>query len=196
MRTHPNPLPLASDEQGEGSLTPTLRVLFAIRRKLDFLTTVAATISAVGILFACFTVTWVVVSRGLFHTSTVWETEASVYVIIYAALLAAAYTHRQGGQISVRFLADRLTGRAAALHRLFIDVLALGLFVLMTISGWQLFINSWETGWRSLTSWGPPLWIPHLAMPLGAALLAVCLAVDVLIRLCGGTIAETRPEGH
>lgn len=173
-----------------------LALLFSLRRALERISAVAATISAAAIGFACLAITWAVIARSTIGLNTIWELEASVYLLIYAAFLSAAYTDRAGGQIGVRFLTDRLSGRAAVVQRIVLDVMALILFCLMTYSGWQMFTHSWETGWTSPTVWGPPLWIPHLAIPLGSAILVLSLAVDIAIRLCGGVVEEPQVEVH
>lgn len=166
-----------------------LRWLLRIRQMVQAISMAAAVVSAAAILLACAAISWAVWARGVMGRSTIWEMEGSVYLLIYAAMLAAAFTDRSGGQIGVGALGARLSGRAAQAHRLILDIMALALFSLMTWSGWQMFIQSWQSGWRSPTVWGPPLWVPHLAIPLGGGLLVLALLVDVLIRLAGGTIA-------
>lgn len=174
-----------------------LSFLFFLRSQINTLTRLAATLAAAGVVFACAAVTWSVFARGVLGWSTFWEVEASIYALIYAALLSAAFTDRAGGQIGVRFLADRLTGKAAELHQLAIDVLTLALFIVFTWSAWDLFLASWKTGWTSGTIWGPPLWLPHAALPIGGTLLILAVGVDVLIRLCGGHIdISIHKEGH
>lgn len=174
-----------------------LSLLFSLRNQIGILTRVAATIAAAGVVFACVAVTWSVFARGVLGWSTFWEMEAAVYTLIYAALLSAAFTDRAGGQIGVRLLADRLTGRMAELHQLMLDLLTLALFSVFTWSAWDLLLSSWETGWTTGTIWGPPLWLPHAAFPIGGVLLVLAVGVDVLIRLCGGHIEPpVDSEGH
>lgn len=175
-----------------------INTLFHLRAILGALARIAATLSAGAIIFACVAITWAVVGRGVVGMNTVWELEASVYLLIYAAFLSAAYTHRDGGQIAVEYLREALTGRARRIHRLLLDLIALGLFALIFVSGLEMFLKAWESGWRSETLWGPKLWIPYLAVPVGAALIAASLAVNVLLRLLGQDLPEdlSLAEGH
>ncbi len=174
-----------------------LSFLFTLRNQIGTLTRLAATVAAAGVVFACAAVTWSVLARSVFGLSTFWEMEAAVYTLIYAALLSAAFTDRSGGQIGVRLLADRLKGRMAEFHQLVLDLLTLGLFSVFTWSAWDLLLASWETGWTTGTIWGPPLWLPHAAFPIGGGLLVLAVGVDVLIRLCGGSIElPAHGEGH
>tara|TARA_R110000737_G_scaffold237850_3_gene250161 strand:+ start:3113 stop:3688 length:576 start_codon:yes stop_codon:yes gene_type:complete len=175
--------------------TGVLPALFALRRGIDVATRAGAILAAAGVIFACLAISWTVFARGALKWNTVWEMEASVYTLIYAALLSAAYTDRVGGQIGVRAFADRLSGRAAQLHALLIDALTLALFSVFTWSAWALFSHAWSTGWTTGTIWDPPLWLPYAALPLGGGLLVVAVGIDVLIRLCGGRIDRPHDAG-
>lgn len=172
--------------------------LFRLRDILGVLAHVAATLSAGAIIFACVAITWAVAGRGIVGMNTIWELEASVYLLIYAAFLSAAYTHRDGGQIAVEYLREALSGRARRAHRMLLDLIALGLFALIFVSGLEMFLKAWDSGWQSETLWGPKLWIPYLAVPVGAGLISASLAVDVMLRLLGQDLPQdqTQAEGH
>lgn len=171
-----------------------IAVLIRFNAALDIATRVAAAVSAGAVLFACVAITWAVLARGLVGMNTIWELEAGVYLLIYAAFLSAAYTHRMGGQIAVGFLRNRLPDGARRVHGGVMDAIALALFALILVSGWDMFWKAWETGWRSETLWGPPLWIPYLALPLGAALIVLSLTVDILLRLAGQELPRDAAE--
>lgn len=159
--------------------------LLRARRALDVLNLVASALAACGVIFACCAVTWAVLGRGLVGMNTIWELEASVYLLIYAAFLSLAYSDRAGGQIAIELVRKRFSGRAKRMHRGVLDLMALALFILLFISSWEMFIKAWDSGWRSASLWGPPLWMPYLAIPIGTALMIPNLLLDILIRLCG-----------
>lgn len=163
-------------------------MLFSIRSGLDKLNFVVSAISALGILFASLSITWAVIGRRLFGMSTIWELEASVYILIYAAFLGLAYSDRAGSQIAIGVLREKLTGKARLIHRLALDVAVLILFILIFYSSVNFFWGAWTTGWKSMSLWGPPLWIPYLALPIGTFILIVNLVVDILIRLTGNEV--------
>ncbi|ETX27849.1 TRAP transporter small permease [Roseivivax isoporae] len=167
-------------------------LLLTLRRVTDIAARTGAVISAGAILFACIAISWAVLARGIVGMNTIWELEAGVYLLIYAAFLSAGFAHRDGGQIAVDMLRERLTGRARIVHRGLLDAVALALFVLLAVSGWHMTAGAWETGWRSETLWGPPLWLPYLAVPLGSVLISFCLAVDIALRLAGVPV----PQDH
>lgn len=170
--------------------------LQALRRGFDALSRFAAALSAVAIVFACFAITWAVLGRGLWGMSTIWELEASVYLLIYAAFLSVAYSDRTGGQIAIEILRKRFRGRSKIWHRTLMDVISLFLFVLLFRSGLEMFLNVWENGWRSETLWGPPLWIPYLAIPLGCAIFIPVLILDIIARLVGIPVAADDAMGE
>lgn len=171
--------------------------LARLRRALDRVNAVAAAIAAGAVIAGCASITWAVVGRGAFGLHTVWEMEASVYLLIYAAFLGAAYTHRHGAHVAVDLLTNRLSAQGRWRQALLLDALALALFLLLLASGWAMFAKAWSTGWTSDTLWGPPLWIPYAAIPLGAGLMVLNLLVDILSRLAGQHTETPAPgSGH
>jgi TRAP-type C4-dicarboxylate transport system permease small subunit len=56
---------------------------------------------------------------------------------------------------------------------------AVAILAVMTYHGWELVHISYARGWVSETVWGPPLWIPYLAMPIGFGLFALQLLADL-----------------
>lgn len=159
--------------------------LMQLRRALDILNLTASWIAAIGILFACISITWAVVGRGVFGANTIWELEASVYILIYAAFLGLSYSDRSGSQIAIDVIRSRITGKASLIYRSALDLIALCLFSLVFWSSWNMFYNAWTTGWTSMSLWGPPLWIPYLAIPIGTAMIIPNLILDILIRMHG-----------
>ena len=160
--------------------------LLRLRRGLRLLNRLTAAAAALAILFSCFAITGSVLLRAA-RVSTTWQLEAAVFMMIYAAFVGAAYTHETGGQINIPFIDHYLGPRARRWHRSALDLAALALFTLLAVSGWKRAWQAWEMGWASETIWGPPLWIPYAAVPLGAALMIANLAVDLILRLAGAT---------
>ncbi|MCW5774234.1 MAG: TRAP transporter small permease, partial [Rhodospirillaceae bacterium] len=148
------------------------------------------------ILAACIAVTWGITVRNLFLMSTVWELEASVYAVILACFLGAAYTHNAGGQIATDLLRRFLSPRGRRIQRIGLETAAALFFTLVAYSGWAKFYDAASLGWRSETLWGPPLWIPYLAIPVGSTLLALTLALRVAILAGGGDLEDPDDSGH
>ncbi len=149
---------------------------------------VAATMILVAVLLTCQMI-WV---RTVNNASTVWQTETVIYLMIGATLLGLPYVQRWRGHVNVDLL-PRLLPPAAARG---LAVLTLGVAILvigvMLRYGYEMWHVAWERGWRSDTVWGPPLWIPYVALPIGFALYLVQLVSD-LVAVATGVDAPFAP---
>jgi TRAP-type C4-dicarboxylate transport system permease small subunit len=173
-----------------------MRLLLTTFHMLNRLALIVAAVSAVMVLAASVAVSYGVFTRNLFETSTIWELEASVYAVMFATFLAAAYTDTSGGQVSVGGLSALLPPKVEKIRQVVVDFLAFLLFLAVLVSGWTMFEEAYSYGWRSDTIWGPPLWIPFAAIPLGSLLICLMLALRVVIRLLGGDVDTPRPREH
>ena len=148
--------------------------------------TTAFGILAAGMVVAAVTITcqmiWV---RFVLNASTIWQSEAVVYLMIGATLLGLGYVQKLRGHVNVDLLRHLLPpgGRRA----LGVGVLAVALAIagLMTFYGVERWHLAADRGWRSDTVWGVKLWVPYLAMPVGFGLFALQLAADALAELIG-----------
>lgn len=156
------------------------RRLPAARATLRRINGVLAGFAAAAILLAAFAISSGVLMRNLFGASTVWELEAGIYLMLYATFLGAAHTHACGGQIAINMLNRALSNRWRRYHRIALEAFAAALFFLILFSGVSDMWAAYTRGWHSDTIWGPPLWIPWLAVPLGAAALAATSIVEIL----------------
>jgi len=117
--------------------------------------------------------------RYLLNGSTIWQTEAVVYLVIAATLLGLPYVQLLRGHVNVDLLPMMLP---MALRRA-LAVVVLGVSIaVMAVMFWHGF-ELWEValrrGWRSDTVWGVSLWIPYLAMPVGFGAFILQLAADL-----------------
>ena len=176
---------------------PVLRAVAAI-------STLAGWIAAAMIVAAVGITCQMIFVRFVLNGSTVWQTEAVIYLVIAATLVGLPYVQRLRGHVNVDLLPMMLPPGA----RRALCVLTLGLSI--AVIGAMLFYGShfwhfaWERGWRSDTVWGVRLWIPYLAIPVGFGLLALQLAADLYAVLRGlehpfgidpeATLASPAPE--
>ena len=160
----------------------------AVDRVSDVCGVVAATMILVAVLLTCQMI-WV---RYVSNASTVWQTETVIYLMIGATLIGLPYVQRVRGHVNVDLL-PRLLPPAAARG---LAVLTLGTAVVvmgvMVWHGFEMWHAAWERGWRSDTVWGPPLWIPYLAVPVGLGLYLLQLVSD-LVAVATGVDAPFAP---
>ena len=128
----------------------------------------------VAVLLTCQMI-WV---RKINNESTVWQTETVIYLMISATLLGLPYVQRLRGHVNVDLLPRLLPvswRKALALVTLFSAMTIVAILVYFSAELWHL---AWSRGWKSDTVWGPPMWIPYLAMPVGFTLYFLQLATD------------------
>ena len=136
---------------------------------------VAAALIFVSVLITC----QMIFLRAVLGQSTVWQTEAVIYMMIGATLLGLPYVQKLRGHVGVDLVPGMLPAgarKALALAVLSATIVMIGL---MLFYGWEMFHLAWERNWRSETVWGVKLWIPYLAVPLGFALFALQLVADL-----------------
>jgi TRAP-type C4-dicarboxylate transport system permease small subunit len=150
-------------------------------RVVHALSRLAGVAAALMIFAAVVLVCQLVIVRYVLNASTVWQTETVVFLMVGATLVGMPYVQLLRGHINVDlvplylpptprrwlFLACIVVQAAA--------VLVIGYYAL------ELFLEAWHRNWRSPSVWGPPLWIPYLAMPLGFGLLVLQYAADLLM---------------
>lgn len=127
-----------------------------------------------------------IVLRYVFDTSFLWGEELSLFAFIWCVYLGAAICVRRRTHFAFDFLAERLTGRAAGVQRLAVDLVVLGVAAVLVIEGWaysQLCIQ------RLSPALGITLFIPTIVIPLSGALMVVAAGTDVIRdcrRICTG----------
>ncbi|MDU8909956.1 TRAP transporter small permease [Aestuariicoccus sp. MJ-SS9] len=157
---------------------PFLRLVAAI-------STVAGWCSAGMIVAAVVITCQMIFIRFVLNGSTVWQTEAVVYLVIAATLIGLPYVQRLRGHVNVDLIPLALPKRA----RFALCVLTLSVSILivgvMLYYGYDYWHFAWERGWRSDTVWGVRLWIPYLSIPVGFGLLLLQLVADLFAVLKG-----------
>lgn len=144
------------------------------------ISTLAGWISA-GMIVAAVTITcqmiWV---RFVLNGSTVWQTEAVVYLMIGATLVGLPYVQRLRGHVNVDLVPLALPRRL----RFGMAVMTLSLSILIVAVmfwyGFDYWHFAWARGWTSDTIWAVPLWIPYMSLPVGFGLLMLQLIADLV----------------
>lgn len=166
MTVHPTPA---------AAHTGGRRILTAIAA----ISTLAGWISAAMIVAAVFITIQMIIVRFLLNQSTVWQTEAVVYLVVAATLIGLPYVQRLRGHVNVDLLPIALKPRgryALALATLTVSIIVT---LIMLWFGWEFWDFAWRRNWKSETVWAVPLWIPYLAIPVGFGLLLLQLLADL-----------------
>lgn len=157
---------------------PFLRAVAAI-------STLAGWCSAAMIVAAVAITCQMIFVRFVLNGSTVWQTEAVIYLVIAATLVGLPYVQRLRGHVNVDLIPLSLGPRPRFLLAMLTSVLSIVIVSIMLWYGFEYWHFAWDRGWRSDTVWGVRLWIPYLALPIGFGLLLLQLIADLVAVLTG-----------
>ncbi len=157
---------------------PFLRAVAAI-------STVAGWCSAGMIVAAVVITCQMIFIRFVLNGSTVWQTEAVIYLVIAATLVGLPYVQRLRGHVNVDLIPLSLPPRARYAMCLITLSLSISIVCIMLFYGYEYWHFAWDRGWRSDTVWGVRLWIPYLALPIGFGLLLLQLVADLYAVVIG-----------
>jgi TRAP-type C4-dicarboxylate transport system permease small subunit len=117
------------------------------------------------------------------QVSTIWQIEASTYLLILAVFIGAAYTQKHEGHISI----DLVTVLMPAKARDIIGIVGavLGFIVALVIArySWPVWWEAIEFDQHSESLWGPHLGFPYILIPLGMTLLALQYVVYIVRKI-------------
>lgn len=104
------------------------------------------------------------------HIDNSWTYDVDLFSLIWVAFVGASFTAlRREHVTSGVALENSFPGIAGLMHILRFVIIALFL-VVFGISGFRQFFSSVATHETTLDVMSWPVWIPHLALPVGAAL--------------------------
>lgn len=183
-----------------GALTTRLRAVeSAVSSGFDRVEQFIANLGLVGLAIMMVVITANAVSRYLFDnpiTGTYELTE--LYLMPMAIFLTAAYLQRNGGNINVDILYDRLPDDA----QLFVDLIgrvsALVIFSAIAYSAGTEFWSGYVQGLRSVGVISFPIYLSWFVMAVGLFALAVRLVFQIGSNLLGAyaIIAKYVAEGR
>ena len=160
-------------------------------RAVGWLSTLAGWISAGMIVVAVLITCQMIFVRFVLNGSTVWQTEAVIYLMIAATLMGLPYVQRLRGHVNVDLIPLALKGGARVAMFWVTSVLSIAVVAVMLFYGYEYWHFAWDRNWRSDTVWGVRLWIPYLSIPVGFGLLLLQLVADLLAVALG----HDRPFG-
>ncbi|MPZ60402.1 MAG: TRAP transporter small permease subunit [Propionibacteriales bacterium] len=157
----------------DGPAEETHRRRSPIPRTVDALAELSGYTSAVLIIAATLVVCYAVALRYVFGASTIWQTELSIYFLMYASFVGAPYGMKYGDHVRIDLVVGRLRPRTRQLIRVATNLLGFGLVAVVAVLGVDLWWQAVESGKRSGTAWNPPLSVPYFILPLGMFILAL-----------------------
>jgi TRAP-type C4-dicarboxylate transport system permease small subunit len=166
---------LAAVPDRRGALGLATRVLHRINGA-------AAVASAIAVGVAGCVLTWEATARYLFKIPSDWQDELSIFLLVGATFLSAAWVQEWRGHVGIQALGAILPPRADRIRRFVSDVASFVFCTFFSWKSWTLLIEAVHDGQISNSAWGAPLWIPYGCMALGMSLVALQLLLQVLSR--------------
>jgi TRAP-type C4-dicarboxylate transport system permease small subunit len=148
----------------------------ALTAALDLVVGRGAFWFAVAALGVALGVVWLqVFSRYVLNDSLVWAEELTRFAVAWSTMIGAGAAYRLGEHIGVTILLERLRGpwRALVIRAVHLAVLAFA--VMLAWEGWLFTLRNFARGQLTAAMQVPIAWA-HLAVPVGAALIALAAA--------------------
>jgi len=149
-------------------------------RAVAALSTFAGWCSAAMIVAAVGITCQMIFVRFVLNESTIWQTEAVVYLAISATLIGLPYVQRLRGHVNVDLIPLALPPKARYWMCLFTLTLSIAMVAVLLFYGFEHWHLTYEKNWKSDTIWGVRLWIPYLSLPIGFGLFLLQLIADLV----------------
>ena len=134
--------------------------------------------------------TWEVTGRYFFKIPSDWQDELSIFLLVGATFLSAAWIQARRGHVGIDALAHILPPAADRVRRVLADIVSLAFCIFFGWNCWELLIEAVEDGQTSDSAWGPPLWIPYGCMAVGMSVLVAQLMLQLLRAALACTSAD------
>lgn len=138
---------------------------------IDGLTRVTGWMAALSLVAAAFIVTEGVVVRKLFGVSTIWQIQASVYLLMFSVFAGAPFVQKNESHLNVDLVIIHFSPKTREIILVIVSAATCLLALLMAWYAWPMWWQSVADNMHSESLWGPPLWIPYFFLPLGMSLL-------------------------
>ena len=140
---------------------------------------IVTVVASIALVVASFVLSYSVASRYFFHFSTDWQDEFSVFLIVGAVFMSSAAVQARRGHVAIEVLSNMMTPRANRVRLFLVDVASLAFCAFFAWKSWILLHEAIVEGYRTGSTWQPPLWIPYSLMTCGMVLLSIQLLLQV-----------------
>jgi TRAP-type C4-dicarboxylate transport system permease small subunit len=171
------------EETGKGMMKKVIRTLFRI---IDGLTLFTGWLAALSLVAAALIITEAVIVRKLLGVSTIWQIEASVYLLMFSVFAGAPFVQKNECHLNVDLLIIHFSPKTREIVLIGVSIATCLLVLLLAWYAWPMWWESVVMHEHSESLWGPPLWIPYFFLPLGMSLLFlqyivyICKKIDAL----------------
>ena len=164
-----------------------------LHRIIDGLTYLTGWTAALCLVSAAIIVTEAVLVRKILGISTIWQIEASVYLLMFTVFAGAPFVQKNEHHLNVDLVIIHLSPRTREIVLIIVSIITCLLAALLAWYAWPMWWEAVVRNEHSESLWGPPLWIPYFFLPLGMTLLFLQYIVgirDKIVNLKKGDITE------
>lgn len=154
-------------------------VLSALVRAFDAIDRVLVSACALATIAAGAVLTYSIAVRYVLHSSTDWQDEMAVFLLVGATFLSAPYVQSMRGHISIEAIEGYLPGRLERAREIASDIICFLFCAFFTWQSWLLLLEAIDDGRVTDSAWAPPLWIPYSMMTAGMSLLTLRLVMQL-----------------
>jgi len=164
-----------------------------LTRIIDGLTYLTGWIAALCLVGAAVIVTEAVVVRKILGISTIWQIEASVFLLIFTVFAGAPFVQKKEHHLNVDLLIIHLSPRTREITLIVVSIISCIFAAVLAWYAWPMWWESVVGNEHSESLWGPPLWIPYFFLPFGMTLLFLQYIVyirDKIVNLKNGDLSK------
>lgn len=151
----------------------------ALSRWVGWLSELTGYLSAVALVVATLVTTHGVIVRYFLRKPTIWQTETTIYLLMFVAFVGAAYGLKHHAHVGVDLLIDKVPQRPQLITRIITAIACLAVVLVVMYTAYQNWHEAYLYDHRSATAFRFPLWIAYAILPLG--MLAVALQYIAMI---------------
>jgi TRAP-type C4-dicarboxylate transport system permease small subunit len=157
-------------------------MLEGLRRVTKAASALLLALGAAGLVLMTAIVGWQVFGRYVLSSSPSWSEQASLTLMIWYVLFAAAAGVREGFHIRIVALQQAAPPRLRAALRLAADLVVALLGVAMAVWGGELVARTWS---HEIPTLGLPRGVAYLPLPIAGALMTL-FALERILEHLGG----------
>jgi TRAP-type C4-dicarboxylate transport system permease small subunit len=157
-----------------------------LRRGLDALYLAGGVAGALALVAIALLILASVGARQIGHVVPSAD-DMTAFAVAGSAMLPLAYTFRHAAHIRVDLIIGRFKGPVRTALEAFLLALSLLMVGFFAYAAFDQMTDSYEFEEVSQGMLSIPLWLPQIAMPVGAGLFALALLDDLVVLLRGGT---------
>jgi TRAP-type C4-dicarboxylate transport system permease small subunit len=148
-------------------------------RVLDALDGVLVSACALATIAAGLVLTYSIAVRYVLHSSTDWQDEMAVFLLVGATFLSTPYVQSMRGHIAIEAIEGLLPEPFERVREIISDIICLLFCGFFTWQSWLLLLEAIDDGRVTDSAWAPPLWIPYSPMTAGMSLLTLRLVMQL-----------------